>query len=171
MGNNVLFQLEFEKEILSEYYSPEEISLLLNEKYNFVLTKENLDFGRLTYEDLKNFTAAVLDPNWEGYIDEIYHEFTTSTKHFLDNKPSNVSNLLDKAAVMLLCSTLSRRNHQLYGLTNQDVDYVFSLRNFIVTLILMSAITVNQKLSLLYEIVDWEDGERDGLDIKAVQLI
>jgi hypothetical protein len=171
MGNNVLYQLEFEKEMLSEYYSSEEINLLLNEKYNFVLTKENLDFGRISLKDLKNFTAAVLDPNWEKYIDEVYHEFITSTKNFLDNKHSNVSNLLDKAAVMLLCTTLSRRNHQLYGMASQDVDYVFSLRNFIVTLILMSAITVNQKLSLLYEIIDWEDGERDGLDIKAVQLI
>jgi len=72
---------------------------------------------------------------------------------------------------MLLCTTLSRRNNQLYGMTNQDTDYVFSLKNFLVTLILLSTMTVNQKLDILYEIFDWEDGERDGLDITAVQML
>lgn len=40
-----------------------------------------------------------------------------------------------------------------------------------VTLILMSKITVGQKLDLLYEIFDWDDGEGDGIDSKSIKLM
>lgn len=101
----------------------------------------------------------------------MYDEFTTTTKQSLENKSSEVTNILDKAAMMLLCSTMARRNHQLFGIPNQDIDFVFSLKNFMVSLILLSTITLGQKLDLIYEIFDWSDGEGSGLDQKALKLL
>ena len=66
---------------------------------------------------------------------------------------------------------MARRNHQLYGIPNQDVDYVFSIKNFMTSLILLSSITLGQKLDLIYEIFDWDDGEGDGLDHKSLKLL
>lgn len=164
MKGEVVNQIEFEKEIIGDYYSNEEVRLILNDKYNFVLTKDNLQMGRIDLEDLKHFNDRVLFGRWEHDMELIFNEFTTSTKQALSEKSSEASNILDRAAIMLICNTMSRRNHQLFGMPNQDIDYVFSLRNFLVSLVLLSSITLGQKLDLLYEIFDWEDGEGDGLD-------
>lgn len=40
-----------------------------------------------------------------------------------------------------------------------------------VSLILLSTITLGQKLDLIYEIFDWNDGEGSGLDQKALKLL
>ena len=171
MKSELIRQIDFEKMILGEYFDQEEIKLMINDKYNFVLTKENFDMGRIDLDQLKEFNSKILFSRWEKDMDTIFDEFTTTTKQTLENRSASVANLLDKAAVILLCKTLSRRNHQLYGMTNQDVDFVFSLRNFIVTLILMSSITVGQKLDILYEVFDWDDGEGDGLDCRSLKLM
>ena len=142
MKTELARQLAFEKQILSEYYSEDEIKIILNHKYNFVLTKENLDMGRIDLEDLKEFNSHVLFSRWEHAMDVIYDEFTTTTKHTLENRSASVNNLIDKAAVMLLCKTLGRRNNQLYGMSNQEGDFAFSIRNFMVSLILLSNMTV-----------------------------
>ena len=47
----------------------------------------------------------------------------------------------------------------------------FSLRNFIVSLVLMSHCTVNEKFDVLYDLFDWNDGVADGLDMNAVFLL
>ena len=171
MKSELLNQIGFEKQILSEYYSDSEILSQINYKYNFIVTKETSDMGRIDYDDLKEFNANVLYSRMEHEMDRIYDEFITPTKHVLDNKSNDSSNIFDKAAVMLLCKTLVRRNNQLFGVENQDVDYGFNLRNLMVTLILMSKITVGQKLDLLYEIFDWDDWESDGIDSKSIQLM
>lgn len=47
----------------------------------------------------------------------------------------------------------------------------FSLRNFIVSLVLMSHCTVNEKFDVLYDLFDWNDGVADGLDMNAMFLL
>lgn len=168
---DLINQLDYEKRLYEEYFDEYEARLMLNDKYNFFLTKDNLDMGRIYLEDLKEFNAQVLYSRWENQMEDIYDEFTTTTKQALENKSGDVNNILDKAAMLLLCKTLARRNYQLYGMENQDSDFGFSLRNFVVVLVLMSSITVGQKLDLLYEIFDWDDGEGDGLDLTALKLM
>jgi len=102
MGQEFTAQINFEKTVMGEYYSEEEIRTILNDKYNFILTKENLDMGRIDLEDLKEFNANVLFSRWEHDMESIYDEFTTTTKHVLENKSDESRNILDKAAVMLL---------------------------------------------------------------------
>lgn len=171
MKGEVINQIEFEKEIITDYFSEDEANLILNDKYNFVLTNSNIQMGRIDLKDLTNFNDKVLFEKWDHDMDSIYNEFTTSTKQALSWKSSEASNIIDRTAIMLICNTMSRRNTQLFGMSNQDIDFVFSLRNFLVTLILLSSITLGQKLDLLYEIFDWDDGEGDGLDCKAVKLL
>ena len=171
MKAELLNQINFEKSILSEYYSEKEVLSQVNYKYNFIVTKETSGMGKLDSDDLKEFNSKVLDSKLDDEMDKLYYEFTTPTKHVLDNKSNESNNIFDKAAVLLLWKTLVRRNNQLYGVENQDADYGFNLRNFIVTLVLMSKITVGQKLDLLYEIFDWDDGEGDGIDSKSIQLM
>lgn len=55
MKSDLLKQIDFEQSILAEYYSEEEIKLILNDKYNFIITKENFEMGRIDFEDLKEF--------------------------------------------------------------------------------------------------------------------
>jgi len=171
MKDQLINQIEFEKNTLKEYYSDNEIITMINHKYNYILNKDTMNMGRIDMDDFKLFNERVLFSRWEKNIPGIYNEFTTTTKQSLDNRTGDLDNILDKAAVLLLTKTLARRNNKLFGIDNQDTDAGFNLRNFIVTLVLMSSLTVGQKLDLLYEIFDWEDGEGDGLDSKAIKLM
>ena len=47
----------------------------------------------------------------------------------------------------------------------------FSLRNFIVSLVLMSHCTLEEKLDILYDLFDWNDGAADGLDLNSVYVL
>lgn len=47
----------------------------------------------------------------------------------------------------------------------------FSLRNFLVSLVLMSHCTVNEKFDILYDLFDWNDGTQDGLDLNSMFLL
>jgi hypothetical protein len=47
----------------------------------------------------------------------------------------------------------------------------FSLRNFLVSLVLMSHCTINEKFDILYDLFDWNDGVADGLDMNAMFLL
>ena len=47
----------------------------------------------------------------------------------------------------------------------------FSLRNFLVSLVLMSHCTINEKFDILYDLFDWNDGVSDGLDMNSSFLL
>jgi hypothetical protein len=47
----------------------------------------------------------------------------------------------------------------------------FSLRNFLVSLVLMSHCTLHEKLDILYDLFDWNDGVSDGLDMNSIFLL
>jgi hypothetical protein len=47
----------------------------------------------------------------------------------------------------------------------------FSLRNFLVSLVLMSHCTINEKFDILYDLFDWNDGVADGLDMNSMFLL
>ncbi len=47
----------------------------------------------------------------------------------------------------------------------------FSLRNFFVSIVLMSHLTVYEKLDILYDLLDWNDGIADGLDLQSCNLL
>ena len=53
--DSLLKQIDFEKKILEEYFSDDQIKLILNNKYNFVVTKETLEMGRIDLDDLDQF--------------------------------------------------------------------------------------------------------------------
>ena len=171
MKKEILKQISFEKSILSEYYSEEEIKTIINFKYNFILTKDTFMLGKIDVDDFNNFNSFVLPPQFDRNVNTIYNEFVSPTKKILEDRISNSSSTFNKAAISLLSKTLIRRNNQLFGVEDQDEDFGFNIRNYIVSLILMSSITVSQKLHLLYEIFDWEDGEGDGIDLKSIQLL
>jgi hypothetical protein len=171
MKTKLIDQIEFEKKILAEYYSEDEIKTMINQKYNYIVSQNLTKNDKIDLDDLLLFNDRVLFPRWEDDMKIIYDEFTTTTSRALDNRTGDLDNLLDKAAVMLLTRTLGRRNNKLFGMDYQDRDSDFNIRNFVTTLILMSSLTVGQKLDLLYEIYDWEDGEGDGLDTRAIKLM
>ena len=169
---SLLSQIEFEKSMLSEYYSDEEIFIMLNQKYNFIVSRQTMGIKNLSLEDLYTFNQNILH-NFvrNDFVEKIFEVFTTTTKQALNDKTGDTNNILDKAAVILLSRTMARRNNKLYGMENQDNDTGFSIRNYVVTLILMSSLTVGQKLDMLYEVFDWEDGEGDGLDSHSIKLM
>ena len=170
--NSLISQIEFEKSMLSEYYSEEEIFIMLNQKYNFIANKQVMGIKNLGLSDLNTFNDYVLHSFVRNdYVEKVHEEFTTTTKQSLNNTTGNTGNILDKAAVMLLSRNMARRNNKLYGMDNQENDTGFSIRNYVVTLILMSSLTVGQKLDMLYEVFDWEDGEGDGLDSHSIKLM
>lgn len=169
--DSLLAQIEFEKSILSEYYDSHEIMIMLNQKYNYIVSKQLMDAKNIELDDLRYFNEQVFFSRWDGDMKRIYDEFTLTTKMALANKSDDTANILDRAAVMLLTRTLARRNNKLFGMENQDQDSSFNIRNYIVTLILMSSLTVGQKLDMLYEVFDWEDGEGDGLDSQSIKLM
>ena len=171
MKKEMVKQISFEKSLLAEYYSTEEINTLINYKYNFILSKENSKIGTIDIDEFSELSTVVLHSRSDLDIENIYKEFVTPTKRILENKINSSTKSFDKAAVSLLCRSLIRRNNQLYGFDNQDEDNGFNIRNYIVSLILASKITVEQKLHLLYEIFDWDDGEGDGIDNKSIQLL
>lgn len=47
----------------------------------------------------------------------------------------------------------------------------FSLRNFLVSLVLMSHCTVSEKFDVLYDLFDWNDGVADGLEMSSAFLL
>jgi hypothetical protein len=47
----------------------------------------------------------------------------------------------------------------------------FSLRNFLVSLVLMSHCTVREKFDVLFDLMDWNDGIADGLDMNSMFLL
>ena len=47
----------------------------------------------------------------------------------------------------------------------------FSLRNFLVSLVLMSHCTIKEKFDILYDLFDWNDGVSDGLDMNSIFLL
>ena len=47
----------------------------------------------------------------------------------------------------------------------------FSLRNFLVSLVLLSHCTMKEKFDILYDLMDWNDGVADGLDISSIYLL
>lgn len=49
------------------------------------------------------------------------------------------------------------------------VDVPFSLRNFLCSLILQSNATLSNKLEIMFNLFDWDDGESDGLDSFAIK--
>ena len=61
------------------------------------------------------------------------------------------------------------RMDALYRLFVQDSP--FSLRNFLVSLVLMSHCTVSEKFDVLYDLFDWNDGVADGLDMNSMFLL
>jgi hypothetical protein len=51
------------------------------------------------------------------------------------------------------------------------VKVPFSLRNFIVSLVLMSHCTMNEKFDIMYDLFDWNDGVADGLDLNSIFVL
>jgi hypothetical protein len=47
----------------------------------------------------------------------------------------------------------------------------FSLRNFLVSLVLLSHSTLKEKFDILYDLMDWNDGVADGLDLSSIYLL
>lgn len=174
----MLKEVNKQKRVLGQIIHNEmQVETILNERYNMVPLISNASTDKkqsarnkqlgLKKEEFKDLVEEMFYSTWLDKCDLIYTEFVTSTSQKLYND-NNPTNQVEKLAVSLNSKLTESKIQSLDGLGKEQQSF-FNQQNFIVGVLLYSSLTLNQKLELLYNLFDWDSGERDGIDSFSIE--